>query len=157
MQNLLNPLNENSLTMKRGGYVYRQNDNIIQMKNNYEKMIFNGDMGIIEHISYNDLSAVFDEKEIIYDKTEVDEISLSYAKTLHKSQGSEYNVIIIPISHDYKYMLDRSLIYTGVTRGKILVILIGSIVSLKKGIANKNSRHRLTDLKRKLLEKNCED
>lgn len=84
MQNLLNPLNENSLTMKRGGYVYRQNDNIIQMKNNYEKMIFNGDMGIIEHISYNDLSAVFDEKEIIYDKTEVDEISLSYAKTLHK-------------------------------------------------------------------------
>ncbi len=153
MQDLLNPLKPNTLTMKRGGYVYRVNDNIIQMKNNYEKMIFNGDMGVVDYISVNELNAVFDEKEILYDKTEVDEISLSYAKTLHKSQGSEYNVIIIPISHSYKYMLDRSLIYTGVTRGKILVILIGSLQSLKKGIANKNSRNRLTDLKRKLLEK----
>jgi exodeoxyribonuclease V alpha subunit len=152
MQSLLNPLKDNSLTMKRGAYEYRINDNIIQNKNNYEKMIFNGDMGVIDYISYSNLSAIFNEKEMLYEKSEVDEISLSYAKTLHKSQGSEYNVIIIPISHSYKYMLDRSLIYTGVTRGKLLVILIGSIVSLKKGIANENSRNRLTDLKRKLIE-----
>lgn len=137
---------------KKGVFTFKKNDNIMQIKNNYEKMVFNGDVGVIERVGSDGVLAIYGDQEVYYSKKEMDEITLSYSITIHKSQGSEYPAVIIPISHKYSSMLDRSLLYTAVTRGKSLVVIIGSKHLFEKAIKNSISRKRNTCLKEKIIE-----
>lgn len=149
IQSILNPHEQEGL--KRGVFTFKKNDNIMQIKNNYDKMVFNGDVGIIERVSQDGVLAVFAEQEVFYTKKEMEEITLSYAITIHKSQGSEYPAVVIPVSHKFSSMLDRSLLYTAVTRGKHLVIIVGSKNLFERALQNEISRKRNTCLKEKIF------
>ncbi len=149
MQKILNPTDCEGI--KKGVFLFKKNDNIMQIKNNYDKMVFNGDVGLIERVSKDGVLAVFSEQEVFYTKKEMEEITLSYAITIHKSQGSEYPAVIIPISHKFSSMLDRSLLYTAVTRGKSLVIIVGSKSLFERALKNEISRKRNTCLKEKIF------
>jgi exodeoxyribonuclease V alpha subunit len=150
---LQNILNEESDLIKRGEIEFRRNDNIMQTKNNYDKEVFNGDSGEILSIGRNQIDVTYNGKIVNYERTDFDQLELSYAITMHKSQGSEYPLIIIPISSDYSGILDRSLLYTAITRGKERVIIIGSERRLKEAIKNDFSRRRKTYLREILIEK----
>lgn len=115
-------------------------------------MVFNGDVGVIDRVSKDGVLAVFAEQEVFYTKKEMEEITLSYAITIHKSQGSEYPAVVIPVSHKFSSMLDRSLLYTAVTRGKHLVIIVGSKNLFEKALQNEMSRKRNTCLKEKIFD-----
>jgi exodeoxyribonuclease V alpha subunit len=149
IQSILN--NSNCEGIKKGPFVFKTNDNIMQIRNNYEKMVFNGDVGLIDRVSKDGVLAVFAEQEVFYTKKEMEEITLSYAITIHKSQGSEYPAVVIPVSHKFSSMLDRSLLYTAVTRGKSLVIIVGSKNLFEKALQNEISRKRNTCLKEKIF------
>jgi exodeoxyribonuclease V alpha subunit len=151
LQKILN--NNDEFSLKRGDFSYKKDDKIIQIVNNYEKNIFNGDCGIISDINYKGIVVEFDNgQEIEYGLNELDEILPSYCITIHKSQGSEYPAIIMVLPQTYTQLIDRSLIYTGITRGKKLVIIIGSKSVIKRGIASEKSRFRKTFLKEKIIE-----
>lgn len=152
LQEILNPNKENQSFVKRGEIEFREGDNIIQTKNNYETNVMNGDCGVIEKVQHNSFEALFPEDLIEYKRDTFDEIELSYAITMHKSQGSEYQMIIIPISHNYSRIMDRSLLYTAMTRGKKIVVMIGSPTQLERIIKNDYSRNRKTFLKERLSE-----
>ena len=149
LQELLNVENDKSI-IKRGDVIFKEDDNIIQTKNNVEKDIFNGDTGVILKIEKNLLLARINNKVISYDRNEFDQIELSYAITIHKSQGSEYPVVILPISEYYIGNYDRSLLYTGITRGKLFVIVIGNKNRFEQIIKNDYSRRRRSILSLKL-------
>ncbi|CAN2042811.1 exodeoxyribonuclease V alpha subunit [Candidatus Magnetomoraceae bacterium gMMP-15] len=150
LQNALN-LREDGLT--RGSQRYRINDKIMQIRNNYDKIVFNGDLGRITSIipEKREVIILFDGREITYDYTELDEITLAYAVSVHKSQGSEYPAVIIPVVTQHYMLLERNLIYTAITRGKKLVVMVGTKKAL--GIAVKNNRvnKRHTRLKERLM------
>lgn len=147
MQDMLN--SEKSNIIKTEMFSFKKNDRIIQTVNNYEKLVFNGDSGVITTINEKGVSVKFDSitEEIEYSIKEMEEITPSYCLSIHKSQGSEYPVVLIPLPQEYNGIIDRSLIYTGITRGKVLVVLIGSKEVLRKGIASQTSRFRKTNLK----------
>ena len=128
----------------------------MQIKNNYEKLVFNGDIGFIKRIDLEtqEIIITFDEREIIYDFTELEEVVLAYAISIHKSQGSEYLAVIIPIHTQHYVLLQRNLIYTGITRGKKLVILVGTKKALLLAIKNNKTKERYTQLKRRLANSN---
>jgi exodeoxyribonuclease V alpha subunit len=100
----------------------------MQIENDYDKDVYNGDLGIVSRIDMEEgaLTVDFDSREVIYGFTELDELVLAYATTIHKSQGSEYPAVVIPLTTQHYVMLQRNLVYTGVTRGKRLVVLVGS-------------------------------
>lgn len=150
LQEILNKDETNRI--KRGDVEFRNNDNVIQMKNNYDKEVFNGDSGEIAVIGRNTIEVGYNGKFVDYERAEFDQLELSYAMTMHKSQGSEYPVVIIPVSHNYSRLLDRSLLYTAITRGKSIVIVIGSERRVKDAIKNDYSRNRKTYLKESLNE-----
>lgn len=159
IQNLLNPIPEKDSHLyffQHGEDSFRVNDNVMQMTNDHENKVYNGDAGIVHEIRYDGegINILFQSKSIAmqYAQKEFKDIKLSYAITIHKSQGSEYPVVIIPVSHKESFNLDRSLIYTAITRGKKKVILIGSETEIKKGIANTRSRERVTNLLELLRE-----
>lgn len=133
----------------RGGWEFRVNDKVMQVKNNYDKEVFNGDIGRIVRIDPENQEVVisFDEQEVHYDYTELDEIVLAYAVSVHKAQGSEYPVVIIPILTQHYILLQRNLVYTAVTRGRSLVVIVGTIKALAIGIKNDKTRKRYTYLK----------
>jgi len=149
IQQLLNGKETDGL--QKGAFTFKRNDNIMQIRNNYDKMVFNGDVGIIERVSKDGVLATFAEQEVFYSKKEMDEITLAYAITIHKSQGSEYPAVVIPVSHKFSSMLDRSLLYTAVTRGKHLVIIVGSRSLFERALQNEISRKRNTCLKEKIF------
>ncbi|MDZ7699879.1 MAG: ATP-dependent RecD-like DNA helicase [Deltaproteobacteria bacterium] len=151
LQNLLNP---EGMSLVRGSTRFRINDKIMQIKNNYDKGVFNGDMGRINRIDaeMHEATLLFDGKEIIYDFTELDEIVLAYAVSVHKSQGSEYPAVIVPVVTQHYVLLQRNLIYTAVTRGKRLVILVGTQKALAMAIKNDRTRQRYTHLKARLRD-----
>ncbi|CAM4431010.1 MAG: ATP-dependent RecD-like DNA helicase [Legionellaceae bacterium] len=124
LQKALNHHSEPKIT--RFGNTYAPGDKVIQMTNNYDKEVFSGDIGFIEKIDVDEgiVSIKFDQQVKDYDVAELDEISLAYAISIHKSQGSEFPIVIIPISTQHFTLLARNLLYTGITRGKQLVILI---------------------------------
>lgn len=123
-------------------------DKVIQLVNNYDKEVFNGDLGIIDSIDFEDscLLIDFDGRLITYEFDELDEIALAYAITIHKAQGSEYPAVIIPVCLQHFNLLQKNLIYTGVTRGKKLVILIGELKALAMAVKNVNCKPRITKL-----------
>ena len=130
------------------------NDKVMQIKNNYDKDVFNGDIGRISGINKIDgyVSVEYDKNTIKYELAELDEIVLSYAITIHKSQGNEYPAVVIPITTQHYIMLQRNLIYTAITRGKKLVVIVGTKKAIKISIANNKISHRCSLLKDRLLD-----
>lgn len=150
LQSLLNPVGQ---SLERGGTTLRVRDKVMQLRNNYDKGVFNGDLGRIVSIDREDgkIQVDFDDKRVVYEADEWDEISLAYATSIHKSQGSEYPVVILPLHTSHYMMLYRSILYTAVTRGKSLVIVVGSRKALGMAIRNVRVEIRNTGLKEKLL------
>ncbi len=150
LQALLNPVGQ---ALERGGTTLRVRDKVMQLRNNYDKGVFNGDLGRIASIDRDDgkIQVDFDDKRVAYEADEWDEISLAYATSIHKSQGSEYPVVILPLHTSHYMMLYRSILYTAVTRGKSLVIVVGSRKALGMAIRNVRVENRNTGLKEKLL------
>ena len=149
---LQDALNKNTLMLKRGATEYRLKDKVMQIKNNYEKQIYNGDIGYICDINATDkiLSVNFDNNIIEYDILELDELVLSYAITIHKSQGGEFPAVVMPFSFSHYVMLNRNLLYTAVTRAKKIVVIIGDGKSISYAVRNSDSRMRYTTLAERL-------
>ncbi|MEZ6854477.1 SF1B family DNA helicase RecD2 [Halodesulfovibrio aestuarii] len=148
-------LNPQPLCLKRGDREYRLDDKVMQLRNNYDKDVFNGDIGRICVVNTEDkkLTVRFDdEKNVIYDFNELDELVPAYAISIHKSQGSEYQAVVIPVLTQHYVLLQRNLIYTGVTRGKKLVILVGAPKALTMAIKNNKMQKRFTYLAQRLSE-----
>ena len=148
-------LNNSKLFIKRGANKYKLGDKVMQIKNNYDKNVFNGDIGFISYIDLenNTLKVDFDGNSIDYTYQELEELVLSYAITIHKSQGGEFPIVVIPIHFQSRIMLQRNLIYTGVTRARNVVILIGDEKALKYAVENNVSNDRRTLLKNRLIER----
>ena len=134
--------------LRRGGIRYGKNDKVMQIRNNYKKEVFNGDIGFVQAVNQEDrsLTVNFDGREVSYDVTELDELVLAYATTIHKAQGSEYPVVVMPVLMSHYMMLQRNLIYTGVTRAKRGAVVVGTRKALAVAIRNVNIRRRNTRL-----------
>ncbi len=134
--------------LQRGQTSFYCGDRVMQTRNNYEKDVFNGDVGRVMSVDPDDqgLSVSFDDRRVDYDKTELDELTLAYAITVHKSQGSEYPVVIIPVSTQHYVMLQRNLLYTAVTRGRELVVLVGTERAVQIAVDNAEATQRYTRL-----------
>lgn len=148
LQNLLNPARSDEPSVEKFGQQFRVRDKVIQTENDYDKEVFNGDIGIIAKIDpiEREVHVRFDARDVIYEFGELDEISLAYAITIHKSQGSEFPAVVIPVATQQFLMLQRNLIYTGITRGKKLVVLVGQKKALGMAIRNNKSARRFTGL-----------
>ncbi|MDE6653949.1 MAG: ATP-dependent RecD-like DNA helicase [Muribaculaceae bacterium] len=149
---LQNALNPSGASLVRGGYTYRQGDKVMQIRNNYEKSVFNGDIGYITAVDTNErtLMVTFDGRMVEYDISELDELTLAYAITIHKSQGSEFPVVVMPVTMKHYVMLQRNLIYTGITRAKKICVLVGTTKALAYAIHNQTVSDRNTLLKDRL-------
>lgn len=128
LQNLINPASSSKQELNRAGTIFRESDRIIQLKNDYQKEVFNGDLGVIEAIDPVEKEAIikFEQREVKYDWADLNEINLAWSISIHKSQGSEYPVVLLPLYMTHFIMLSRNLFYTGLTRAKKLGIIIGS-------------------------------
>jgi exodeoxyribonuclease V alpha subunit len=148
LQNELNPIASGEPVAEKFGWQFRLRDKVIQTENNYDKDVFNGDVGQIVRIDpvERELIVRFDQREVTYDFGELDEVSLAYAITIHKSQGSEFPVVVIPLAMQQYLLLQRNLIYTGVTRGKRLVVVIGQTRALAMAVRNNRTAHRFSGL-----------
>ena len=139
--------------LRRSGFAYREGDKVMQIKNNYDKEVFNGDIGIIESVTETDrsLSVNFDGRSIEYDVTELDELVHAYATTIHKAQGSEYPIVVMPVLMNHYIMLQRNLIYTGITRAKKVLVMIGTKKALSYAVKNATVTKRNTMLRERLI------
>jgi len=151
-QQLQGALNSNPVFIRKGMHQYHTGDKVMQLRNNYDKDVYNGDIGIIQWIDLEEqkITVLFDGRKVYYEESEMDELTLSYAITVHKSQGSEYPAVVIPILTQHYVMLARNLIYTAITRGKKLVVLIGSKKALAMAIKNDTRQKRYTRLTEEL-------
>ena len=145
-------LNPSGPSLGRGGYTYRQGDRVMQLCNNYAKEVFNGDLGYIREVDTEErtLKVDFDGKWVEYDVTELDELTLAYATTIHKAQGSEYPIVVMPVLMTHFVMLQRNLIYTGITRAKKICVLIGATKALAYAVRNVSVLKRNTSLRERL-------
>jgi len=150
LQKALNPGEEGVL---RGGRLFRVNDKIMQIVNNYDKEVYNGDIGRISSIDEEEkeVKVIVDDREIVYDYSDLDELVHAYAVSIHKSQGSEYPAVVIPILIQHYMLLQRNLLYTGVTRGKKLVIIVGTKKAMAIAVKNNRTEKRYTLLKERLI------
>ena len=149
LQAALNPPSEFKMEVERFGQLLRQGDKVIQIRNNYDKEVFNGDIGFITEIESEPLrvQVKFDEqRRVAYESGDLDELRLAYAITIHKSQGSEFPAVILPLSMQHTMMLQRNLLYTGVTRGRRLVILVGEEKALHRAVRQTGNLHRWSGL-----------
>ncbi|HCZ15231.1 MAG TPA: ATP-dependent RecD-like DNA helicase [Accumulibacter sp.] len=150
LQAALNPPGEHSVN--KFGNCFSVGDKVMQIENDYDRDVFNGDIGQVTDIDHDEeeLAVTFDGRLVAYPFGELDELVLSYATTIHKSQGSEYPVVVIPISTQHYMMLKRNLIYTGITRGKTLVVLVGQKKALAMAVKGRQVERRWTRLKERL-------
>jgi len=146
LQQRLNPAGEPRVT--RFGTTFASGDKVIQTENNYTREVFNGDIGCITEVNPDEgfLRVDFDGRIVEYEFGELDELSLAYATSIHKSQGSEYPAVVIPLALQHYLLLERNLLYTAVTRGKKLVIIIGQLKALAMAVNNRRSAKRVTKL-----------
>lgn len=153
LQNLLNPLQYSKPEVSRGGMTFREGDRIIQLKNDYNREVFNGDLGRIVKIDpvEQEVTILFEDREVVYDYADLNEIALAWSISIHKSQGSEYPVVILPIYFQHLMMLSRNLIYTGLTRAKKLAIIVGSSQAISVAIKQVNQQQRYTRLRQRLM------
>ena len=137
-------VSEAALALDERGWRFQMRDKVIQTENDYDKDVFNGDIGTIERIDpvNHEVTVRSDERRLKYDFGELDEVSLAYAVTSHKSQGSEFPAVVIPIATQHYMLLQRNLIYTGITRGKKLVVLIGQKKALAIAVRNDRPQRR---------------
>jgi len=147
-----NKFNSSLKKIMRGNFEFRQNDKVIQQKNNYEKDVFNGDIGFIKEIDFElqEFKVDFNDKIVTYNFYDTDEINLSYAISIHKSQGSEFKCVIIPILTSHYMLLQRNLLYTAITRAKELAVIIGSKKAIGMAVSKNNVENRFTNLKQLL-------
>ena len=145
-------LNPNKAGLSRGGFTFRKGDRVMQIRNNYDKNVFNGDLGYVVDVNMEDrtLTVMFDENPVEYEVSEQDELSLAYTNTIHKSQGSEYPIVVMPVLMTHFVMLQRNLIYTGITRAKKICVLIGTSKALAYAIKNMTVLKRNTKLKERI-------
>jgi exodeoxyribonuclease V alpha subunit len=151
LQKVLNDKSEPKIS--RFGTTFAPGDKVIQTVNNYDKEIFNGDIGHIESIDVEEglLTVKYDDRLVEYEFGELDEVQLAYATSIHKSQGSEYPAVVIPLAMQHYTLLERNLIYTAVTRGKKLVTIIGQPKALAMAVKNRKSNKRLTKLTARIV------
>lgn len=169
LQAILNPPDKYKKERKFKDFIFRVGDKVMQTKNNYSLKwnriggygdnegvgVFNGDMGFIESIDEenNTITVIFDdERRIVYDNVYVEELELAYAITIHKSQGSEFKVVITPAFMGSAFLMNRNILYTGITRAKELVVVVGSQKALKYMVDNTNSMERYSSLKERILD-----
>jgi len=152
LQQRLNPAGEPRVT--RFGTTFAPGDKVIQTENNYTREVFNGDIGCIIEVNPDEgfLRVDFDGRIVEYEFGELDELSLAYATSIHKSQGSEYPAVVIPLALQHYLLLERNLLYTAVTRGKKLVIIIGQVKALAMAVKNRRSAKRVTKLAERMRE-----
>jgi exodeoxyribonuclease V alpha subunit len=157
----LNMLLQEALTpggeeVRSGARLFRTGDRVMQLRNDYDKEVYNGDIGQVTAVrgtgSDAELVARFDDREVIYGNDELDQLSLAYAATVHKSQGSEYPAVVVPVHTQHFVMLQRNLLYTAVTRGKRLVVLVGSRKALGIAVRNGDIAGRCSRLAARLRE-----
>jgi exodeoxyribonuclease V alpha subunit len=153
LQVALNPARPDRPSVERFGFTYRVGDKVMQVTNNYEKETFNGDIGFIKSIDTEEAEVMidFDGRSVVYPFGELDEIVLAYATTIHKSQGSEYSAVVIPIVTQHYAMLQRNLLYTGMTRGRRLVVLVGQKKAIGIAVRGTRDRRRWSKLKELLV------
>ena len=152
LQKAINPSMEG---IRRGGYIFKQYDKVMQIRNNYDKEGFNGDIGRILEIDTEDntLTVLFDGRKVLYEASELDELVQAYACTIHKSQGSEYPIVVMPVSMTHFMMMQRNLIYTGITRSKKVCVVVGTMKALGYAVRNITVTKRNTMLKERLVVK----
>ena len=145
-------VNPGETGFRRGGMQFKVRDKVMQIRNNYDKEVFNGDIGIVESIDpeNRELTVNFEGRSVSYDITELDELVLAYAVTIHKSQGSEYPIVVMPILMSHYVMLQRNLVYTGVTRAKKVLVLVGTKKALALAVRNTAVRKRNTLLAQRI-------
>jgi exodeoxyribonuclease V alpha subunit len=145
-------LNPTGPVIQRFGRTYRVGDRVMQIRNNYDKDVFNGDLGRIKRLDLVDQQVVieFDEREIAYEFEDVDELVPAYAISVHKSQGNEYPCVIVPLLTQHYVLLQRNLLYTAITRGKNLVVLVGSKKALAIAVRNNKTAARFSRLRERL-------
>lgn len=152
LQAALNPVGP---TITRGERSYRAGDKVMQLRNDYDREVFNGDIGFVQSIDQDENSLVVrfdDERDVAYDAPALDELVLAYASSIHKSQGSEYPAVVLPLLTTHWVMLSRNLLYTGVTRGKRLVVVVGDPRALRVAVGRDGSSDRHTGLAERLRE-----
>jgi exodeoxyribonuclease V alpha subunit len=149
LQKALNPMPRRVEIM---GSRYAQGDKVMHLKNNYQKEVFNGDIGTIQELNVADETVCvnYDGRAVNYDFSELDEISLAYAISVHKSQGSEYPAIVIPLMTQHYALLQRNLVYTAITRGAEVVVIVGTRKALAIALNNDRPRQRLAGLSARL-------
>ncbi len=145
-------LTAGQLDVTRGQRIFRLGDRVMQIRNNYDKDVFNGDIGAVTAIKDGNLEVSFDDRVIGYEADDLDELVLAYAITIHKSQGSEYPAVVVPIHTQHYVMLERNLLYTAVTRGKRLVVLVGSKKALAMAVKKGEAAARFCRLGQRLAE-----
>ncbi len=147
-------LNPQEAYVGRGDQRFGLHDKVMQIRNNYDKQVFNGDIGRITHIdpAGKSVTVCFDDRQVPYAFEEMDEVVLAYAISIHKSQGSEYPAVVVPVTTGHYLLLQRNLIYTGITRARQLVVVIGTRKAMAMGVRNNTPQRRYTDLARRLIE-----
>ncbi|HBP54585.1 MAG TPA: ATP-dependent RecD-like DNA helicase [Verrucomicrobiales bacterium] len=152
LQNALNPVRHGDVVAEKFGWQFRARDKVIQTENNYDKEVFNGDIGQISSIDpiEKEIKVQFEQRKVIYDFGELDELSLAYAITIHKSQGSEFPVVVMPVATQQYMLLQRNLVYTGVTRGRKLVVIVGQKKALGMAVNNSKNASRYSGLLHRL-------
>ncbi len=156
IQEFANPQKRGKSQLQVGERIFRVGDRVIHRRNNYDLGVFNGDIGVIEEIDSEELTCVVsflpDKRLVEYKRGDISELDLSYAITIHKSQGSEFGAVIIPVLSQHFKMLFRNLIYTGLTRAKKFVVLVGTRKALAMAVKNQDTSQRQTYLKKLLRE-----
>jgi exodeoxyribonuclease V alpha subunit len=148
LQRVLNPVRNGEPAIERYGWRFQKGDKVIQTENNYDKDVFNGDIGIVEKVDAveQEVTIRVDDRLVKYDFGELDEVSLAYAVSIHKSQGSEFPAVVIPLAMQHFMLLQRNLIYTGITRGKRLLVLVGQRKALGIAVRNDRTQRRYSGL-----------
>ena len=155
LQELINPQSEGKAELVRGDSILRVSDRVMQLKNDYNKEVFNGDLGRVLSIDHEEKEVAidFDGNEVVYDYSDLNEITLAWATSIHKSQGSEYPVVILPLYTQHYVMLSRNLFYTGLTRAKKLALIVGSEKAISISVKQVKQQQRFTRLQERLEEK----
>ncbi|MEH2151735.1 SF1B family DNA helicase RecD2, partial [Nostoc sp.] len=154
LQQLINPPSPSKVEINRGGNLLREGDRIIQLTNDYKREVFNGDLGIIQAIDTveQEVTVQYGERTVVYDYADLNEIALAWSISIHKSQGSEYPVIVLPIYMQHYMMLTRNLFYTGLTRAKKLAIVVGAKKAISLAVRSTDDQRRYTRLQQRLLQ-----
>lgn len=158
-QVLQQAMNPTAVFLRRGGTEYRLRDKVMQIRNDYDKEVFNGDIGTISAVDMEEreLTVDYDGRAVVYDVSELDELTLAYATTIHKAQGSEYPIVVMPFTMSHYVMLQRNLFYTGVTRAKKVLVLIGEKKAIWCAIKNETTAARNTKLAKRLRDAKAPD